>query len=125
MAAEQIKKDISNQAWPSDPKNYQWKGTLSAHAGTWNVLAHCKSRKEDVFLKIRQTQDDDTGIDEFTENTKNLINIQHPNLLTPVHAFVHKSEIWVVYPRHSGGYVIVYIYHFCKTMRKFAICIYT
>ena len=106
MAAEQTKNDQDGQSWPTDPKNYQWKGTLSINGGTWNVLAHCKSRKEDVFLKIRQTQDNnDTDIDEFTENTKNLINIQHPNLLTPVHAFVHKSEIWVVYPRHSGGYV--------------------
>eukprot|EP00486_Rosalina_sp_Unknown_P014963 CAMPEP_0201596006 /NCGR_PEP_ID=MMETSP0190_2-20130828/192829_1 /ASSEMBLY_ACC=CAM_ASM_000263 /TAXON_ID=37353 /ORGANISM="Rosalina sp." /LENGTH=708 /DNA_ID=CAMNT_0048056201 /DNA_START=88 /DNA_END=2214 /DNA_ORIENTATION=+ len=101
MAAEQTKNN--GKAWPTDPKLYQWKGTLSYHAGTWNVLAHCKPRKEDVFLKIRETQDNDTDIDEFTENTKNLINIQHPNLLTPVHAFVHKSEIWVVYPRHSGG----------------------
>ena len=119
MAAEQIKKDGNNKQdqWYSDPKYYQWKGTLSVHAGTWNVLAHCKPRKEDVFIKIRQTQDNDTDIDEFTENTKNLINIQHQNLLTPVHAFVYKSEIWVVYPRHSGGYDIyesiyqyIYIY---------------
>merc|ERR1719204_463455 len=26
--------------------------------------------------------------------------------MTPVHAFVHKSFIWVVYPRHSGGPLI-------------------
>ena len=95
--------------WPSDPKHYQWKGTISVRNGIWNVLAHCKPRKEDVFLKIKQTQDHDNDIDAFTENTKNLINIQHANLLTPVHAFVHKSEIWVVYPRHSGGYTHPYI----------------
>eukprot|EP01083_Nonionella_stella_P191358 708367_1 len=102
------KNDLYNGVWPSDPKNYQWKGTLSIHNGdgTSNVLAHCKPRKQDVFIKIKQTQDNDSDIDQFTENTKNLINIQHENLLTPVHAFVHKSQIWVVYPRHSGGPLI-------------------
>ena len=109
MTTEQ-KNDIP---WPSEPKYFQWKGTLSINGSTQNVLAHCKPRKQDVFIKIKQTQDDDIDIDEFTENTKNLINIKHPNLLTPIHAFVHKSEIWVIYPRHSGGYVIyIFIYYF-------------
>eukprot|EP01084_Bolivina_argentea_P184576 318340_1 len=105
MALEQ-KSDLSRAVWPSDPKHYQWKGTLSyyAHNGIWHILAHCKPRKQDVFIKIKETQNTaDADIDQFTESTKNLINIQHANLLTPIHAFVHKSEIWVIYPRHSGG----------------------
>ena len=104
MADEQKKDDTP---WPSEPKYFQWKGTLSSKGGITNVLAHCKPRKEDVFIKIKSTQDDDTDIDEFTENTKNMINIKHSNLLTPVHAFVDKTEIWVIYPRHSGGYIFI------------------
>lgn len=123
MAAEAHSKDNVHISWPTDPKYYQWKGTLSVNNGTWNVLAHCKPRKEDVFLKIKQilTQDDD--IDEFLENTKNLINIRHNNLLTPVHSFVNKSEIWVVYPRHSGGYVNIYTMYISLLMRICVLCI--
>ena len=93
-----------NRPWPSEAKDYQWKGTISIQKDITNILAHCKPRKEDVFLKIKETeQSSSNNIDQFTENTKNLINMQHPNLLTPIHAFVHKSQIWVVYPRYSGG----------------------
>mmetsp|Transcript_31174 Transcript_31174/g.50118 ORF Transcript_31174/g.50118 Transcript_31174/m.50118 type:complete len:737 (+) Transcript_31174:177-2387(+) len=106
MAAEAQAKENA-VAWPSEPRSYQWKGTLSISNNTWIVLAHCKPRKEDVVLKIKQTQDlNDEEIYHFTESTKTLINIQHTNLLTPVHAFVNKTEIWVIYPRHSGGPLI-------------------
>ncbi len=36
-------------------------------------MVHCKPRKQDVFIKMQQTQDNDSDIDQFAENTKNLI----------------------------------------------------
>eukprot|EP01084_Bolivina_argentea_P141969 249450_1 len=101
------KADLQQIPWPSDPSQYQCKGVLSKKNGIYNILGHCLSRKQDVFMKIKQTKDTD-DIDEFVENIKKLINIKHSNLLTPVHAFVHKlaPEIWVIYPRRSGGPLI-------------------
>jgi len=104
MANYEEKSDLKAAPWPSDPKHYQWKGTITEQNGSWHVLCHCKPRKEDVFLKIRSWKDDsDLDMRKFTDMTKTLINIQHSNLMTPVHAFSYKSDIFVVYPRHSGG----------------------
>ena len=96
-------KSDENAVWPSEIKQYQWKGTISEGDDTWYVLAHCRPRKQDVFIKIRCVKGDDS-LDQFTKITTKLINIRHPHLMTPVHAFVIKSEIYVIYPRHSGGY---------------------
>lgn len=106
MAAYEEKSDL-NKEWPCDPMHYQWKGTITAQNGKWHVLCHCKPRKEDVLLKIKSSKDDsDTDVEDietFSEITRKLMNIQHPNLMTPVYTFSCKSEIYAVYPRHSGG----------------------
>ncbi len=66
MASEhKSQNDLYDGQWPSDPKSYQWKGTLSIHNGTSDVLAHCKPRKQDVFVKIKQFADNDSDIDQF------------------------------------------------------------
>jgi len=98
----QFEEKSAENGWPSEPKHYQWKGTITEQNGAWYVLAHCRPRREDVFMKIRCFLGAE-DLDAFTAITSKLINIRHPNLMTPVHAFVSKSEIFVVYPRHSGG----------------------
>lgn len=104
MTTSQKKPNLQNIPWSSDPCDYQCKGVLSVSNGIYNVLGRCLPRQQDVFIKVKQTKDTN-NIDEFVENTTKLINIQHRNLLTPEHAFIHKSagEIWVIYPRRSGG----------------------
>jgi serine/threonine-protein kinase OSR1/STK39 len=59
----------------------------------------------DVFIKIVQLGSDNSTIDleELAASTRNLINLQHTNLLTPLHSFNAKNDIWIVYPRSSGG----------------------
>jgi len=93
--------------WPSEPRQYQWKGTISADKSIWNMLSHCLPRKEDVFLKVKHCDgQSDSEIDGFLSRTTTLMKLQNAHLMTPVHCFVHKSYIWVIYPRHSGGPLI-------------------
>lgn len=95
--------------WSSSPRDYQWKGTISINTNTWSVLAHCKPLKSDVFIKIKQlaTNDSNTDLDAFAATINNLINLHHSNLLTPVHSFHAKNDIWIIYPLSSGGYTSI------------------
>eukprot|EP01084_Bolivina_argentea_P160191 278964_1 len=97
--------------WPSDPSHYEWKGTLTQTSNVWKVLAHCKAKKMDVIIEIKKYQandDEDSlpSIEEFSMRLKTLIHIQHNNLLTPIHSFSFKDEVWTIYPRHSGGVLL-------------------
>ena len=96
--------------WPSDPSQYEWKGTLSQTSDTWQVLAHCKQQKTDIIIEIKQYQVDKSSeedslksIENFQQKLKTLICINHENLLTPIHSFFFKNEVWTIYPRHSGS----------------------
>jgi len=92
--------------WPSEPRQYQWKGTISADSSICHILGHCLPRKEDVFLKVKHCESSDGEMDRFMSQTTTLMKFQNAHLMTPVHAFVDKSYIWVAYPRHSGGPLI-------------------
>ena len=66
MATEVASPTVQNTIeWPSDPSQYEWKGTLSQSTSVWQVLAHCKHHKTDVIIEIKQYQFDDTEEDSL------------------------------------------------------------
>lgn len=73
-------------------------GTISSHDGTWHVLAYCKLRKEDVLVEIKSAKDD-TDLEHFTNIATKLMNIRHPNLMTPV-----SCTFYLFYPRTFDFY---------------------
>ena len=93
--------------WPSDPSRYEWKGTFQQSKSEWSMLAYCKAKKQDVIIQIRkydisseQSLDD---IETFSKKIHEMINLKHPNLMTPLHCFLNKDKVWIIYRRSSGG----------------------
>ena len=93
MAAE------STSEWPSDPSQYAWKGTFKQAKSAWTVLAYCNTKKQDVFIEIRQVESEEN----FSNRIHDLLDLKHPNLMTPLHHFHHDDQIWIIFRHILGG----------------------